>query len=44
MFPGALKLPNEQWRIPEEELEKLLAPSMAAEVSEDEARDAGAAV
>lgn len=43
-IPGALKLPNDQWRIPESEVEKLLAPSMDAEVSEREAGDAGAVI
>jgi len=32
------------WRIPETEIHRLLAPSMDAEVTEDEARDAGAVV
>ena len=31
-----------EYRIPIEEIERLLAPSMSAEVSEDEAKDAGA--
>ena len=43
-FPGAKKTPTGLWRIPEAVVESILAPSMAAEVSEDEARDAGAAV
>jgi len=32
------------WRIPITEIERLLAPSMSAEVSEDEARADGASV
>ncbi len=41
---GATKLPNDQWRIPESVVEGLLAPSMDAEVSEGDAKDAGAVV